>query len=390
MKSAEDFRKEFGTAEESFRHCVRQTLTELECKEVKPVKKKISVGLVLAAAIMLLTVGAVAAGQWGILNFMAQQGKTPNEEALITEFPQQMNRESDLLWIRAEEALCDGQSLYVALTVQPRKDSTLVIPYVEDIHAKGSMAVMDNVHYDQNLSVVEYAEANGYEHIVLLEMFEESIDVFIEAQYSQRIKDVSTGLEFASYEHTPDGMLWMILQYGCEMDEDIGYPDSLAQVLMLMLAKEYSAKNQWAHDEFANEQLYIMSDLPLYVSEDSRRSIPEDAHDIAGYRGAIEYFTFTPYKDGLAAVSFLMDMDKKADDTLWMSGPRYVLLDDAGNKLCEIEMDYSRDVFVSGSGNRLYHGTIPIEYMPEDKVTIRLENIRNYNIIYDEYTYTLK
>ena len=61
MKSAEDFRKEFGTAEESFRHCVRQTLTELECKEVKPVKKKISVGLVLAAAIMLLTVGAVAA-----------------------------------------------------------------------------------------------------------------------------------------------------------------------------------------------------------------------------------------------------------------------------------------------------------------------------------------
>lgn len=390
MKSAEDFRRDFGVTEESFRQRVRQTLTELECEGVKPVKKKISLGLVLAAAIMLLTVGAVAAGQWGILNFMEQQGKTPEAETLITEFPQQMHRESDLLWIHAEEALCDGQSLYVALTVQPKKDNTLVIPYVEDIYKSGSMAVMDNVNYDYNLSVVDYAEANGYEHIILLEMFEESIDVYTEAQYSGRIEDISTGLEFASYEHTPDGTLWMILQYGCEIDTSVGYPDSLAQVLMLMLVQEYSAGEQWVHEKFADEQLYIMSDLPLYVSEDSLRSIPEDAHDIVGYRGTIEYFTFTPYKDGLAAVSFLMDMDKKANDALWMSGPRYVLVDDAGNKLCEIEMDYSRDVFVGGNGNRLYHGTIPLEYMPTDKVTIRLENIRNYNIVYDEYTYTLK
>ena len=39
MKTAEDFRSSFGETEESFRHCVRQTLMHLEQKEEKPVKK---------------------------------------------------------------------------------------------------------------------------------------------------------------------------------------------------------------------------------------------------------------------------------------------------------------------------------------------------------------
>ena len=38
MKTAVDFRRDFGETEESFRTCVRQTLTVLECEEEKPVK----------------------------------------------------------------------------------------------------------------------------------------------------------------------------------------------------------------------------------------------------------------------------------------------------------------------------------------------------------------
>ena len=51
MKTAEQFKHSIGKADEAFVHGIRQTLAELECKEEKPVKKKISMGLVLAAAI---------------------------------------------------------------------------------------------------------------------------------------------------------------------------------------------------------------------------------------------------------------------------------------------------------------------------------------------------
>ena len=37
-----------------------------------------------------------------------------------------------------------------------------------------------------------------------------------------------------------------------------------------------------------------------------------------------------------------------------------------------------------------HHGLFPVEFMPEgNQITLRAENWNNYNIVYDEYTYTL-
>lgn len=348
-------------------------------------KKKISMGLVLAAAIMLLTVTAVAAGQWGIVSFLEERGDVPENGVLLTEMPPQASQADELVQVTIEEALSDGERLYLAVTAKALKDKTLVVPYVNDIAAEGTMSVMNNPDYDRTLSVQEYAEKQGCDYVVTLYMHEQLVHTS-----SNQSKDKFTGLEYAYYDHMEDGTLRMILQYGYEVDEGYGYPERLDMVVLGFVPWEHSAEGRWMLTHDSSQVVNVMADLAFYISEETRRSINEDAHDIVGYRGAVEYVTFTPYNDEKVAVSILVDMTKQENDETWMSGPDYVLVDEAGNPLCKVELAYGYDVFVGQGEPRLYHGTIPAEFMPQDKVTIRLQSWRNYNIIYDEYTYTLK
>ncbi len=385
MKTAEQFKNSIGKADEAFVHGIRQTLMELECKEEKPVKRKISLGLVLAAAIMLLTVTAVAAGPWGIMSFLEERGVTPEHGVLLTEMPRQASRSGEMVQVTIEEALSDGERLYLAVTAKPEKDKTLVVPYVNDIAAAGTLSVMNNPAYDKTLSVQEYAQTQGYDYVVKMYMSEQIVHTT-----SNQSKDKFTGLEYAYYDHMEDGTLRMILQYGYEVDEEYGYPERLDMVTLDFVPWEFSAENQWNPTHDSSVGVSVIADLAFFTSKETRRSVKEDAHDIVGYRGAIEYVTFTPYKDRQVAVSILLDTTKLDNDEYWMSGPDYVLVDDQGNQLCKVELAYGYDVFVGAGDPHLYHGTIPAEFMPEDKVTIRLQSWRNYNVIYDEYTYTLE
>ena len=88
MKTAEDFRNSFGKPDEGFRCCIRQTLTELQCEEELPVKKKMSWGLVLAVVIIVLTAGAFAASQFGIIDFARKYGEPVDESRIITQVDQ--------------------------------------------------------------------------------------------------------------------------------------------------------------------------------------------------------------------------------------------------------------------------------------------------------------
>ncbi len=383
MKTAEEFRMALGETEESFRRCVRQTLTELEREEEKPVKK-MGMSLVLAAAILLLTMTAFAASQWGILTFMGEQGETPLAENLVTELPPQASRDSELVSFRIQEALCDGNRLYLAITARPKAEKSLVVPYVLNIHEAGSMAVMENPDYDPALSVQDYAVANGYDHVITLYLYQQILSS------SPACKDMITGLEHASYDHLEDGTLRMILQYSYDIDEDFGYPERMDFVSMDVIARQYSADQQWSPEAAVNDRFAVQADLLLYVSGETRRSIPTDAHDIVGYRGAIEYVSLTPYDDEQVAISIMMDMEKLDSDQLWMNGPCYVLLDGAGNRLCEVDLSFSYAVFSGAGEPRLSHGFIPAQFMQHEKLTLRLENWNNSSIVYDEYTYTLK
>lgn len=181
------------------------------------------------------------------------------------------------------------------------------------------------------------------------------------------------------------------MQIGYTPDPAFCYPERKEHVNISAMMYQYDMEDQ---GRFIRGMYDVAgADFHLYTSEKTRISTAEDAHDIVGYRGAVEYISFTPYDD-FVAVTFMLDMTRLASDTTWMSGPALVLMDGQGGKLCSVELCRAYDVDFDGrslkSTRHLYHGTIPVEFMPEDAVTLRLQNPRNRSVIYDEYTYTLE
>lgn len=140
MKSAEDFRKEYPQMDDGFRCAILRTLQDLEQKEEKPVKKKWSLGFILALAVMLLGTVAVAAsiGQWGLNEFWNKTLQVGSRTITLT----QSNPEADSSLriaqdvspivteygtITLREHAYDGMAVYVVMDVVPA-DGVLLLP----------------------------------------------------------------------------------------------------------------------------------------------------------------------------------------------------------------------------------------------------------------------
>lgn len=408
MKTAEDFRSDFGETEESFRACVRQTLTVLECKEEEPVKKKINMGLVLAIAIMLLTATAVAEEQWGLLNFLRSQGKEATEDQLLS---MNVNTAShpDITYRLVDavmtEALYEDGTLYLAVTLTPTKENTLVVPCPDamvnwqtlkktnpnELHLEtmSIRACMQNDAYE-DVSVMEYAKSRGFDHVVMMDYYYANV----QSTHTFWTKDQFIGLQHAAYNHLEDGSLQMILQVGYE--PNLAFSDEnrreTADVSVHVYSYDLAHEGQWRWQYGSTASTWSTFELP--ADRVHLRSIPEDAHNIVGYRGAIEYISIAPYDDEYMAITIQMNMNDGTNESTWMTGPDWVILDAEGNRLCKV--DGSKFMGVTGmpdeNGNRFTteHGLFPAEHMPEgNQITIQAENWRNYNIVYDRYTYTL-
>lgn len=370
MKTAEDFRKSLGHADEGFARCVRQTLTQLEKEEDKPVKKKISLSLAIAMAVMLLTVTALAASQWGVLDFAQRQGANPTEDEILT-----VNSEScvvedgavdeELIEMTMEEALYQDGKLYLAVTVKPKQEKTIVC-------------------YQKDSPGYEYIKEHGFEQIVMLSMGTLRIN-----SYSNQSKDNYTGVEVMETDNLEDGTLRMLIQAGYEPDQNARYSERMESAYLEMMviklvlgeAEPVNQYGVWAS---------VSGTFSLYATDKTIKSIPEDAHDIAGYRGAIEYVSLTPYDDGIASMTIMMDMTRRENDTYWMNAyPACQVLDKDGNVLCETQWAFGHDYI--GSSYLLYRATIPAEFVPTDGTfTLRLQNPNNPAYVYDVYTYTMK
>ena len=69
-------------------------------------------------------------------------------------------------------------------------------------------------------------------------------------------------------------------------------------------------------------------------------------------------------------------------------------MDQDGNRLCTVDIHGFTGLRTSADqdGNRyeITRGVFPVDCMPEgNQIILRAENRNNYNIVYDEYTYTL-
>lgn len=419
MKTAEDFRNDFGNTEESFRACVRQTLTALECKEEKPVKKKINMGLVLALAVLLLTGTAVADEQWGILSFLQSRGKNATEDQLLNlyepvhYYPDGTVAEPisygeyDLVDAVITEALHEDGTLYLAVTLTPLKEKTLVLPMPDPDMGKkptytnydklrtmnlGSLTmgeVMQDAAYG-DVSVLDYAKANGFDYVVLMHNFYINLNSS-QAHWSQ---DQFDGLQHAEYNLQKNGTLRFILEIGYR--PNLAFADAdrkdWASVGVQVWSYDVTADGKWLWGNDTSASAYFT----LHDGREYLRSIPEDAHDIVGYIGAVESIMIAPYDEehmGITVTVNERDYVMKEEST-WMSGPDWVIMDAAGNRLCKVDgapiCDLSTLTDEEGNKYSIFHGLFPVEYMPKDnKITLRAENRKNYNIIYDEYTYTL-
>lgn len=390
MKTAEDFRNSFGETEESFRHCVRQTLMHLEQKEEKPVKKKISLGLVLAMVMVLVTVGAVAAEQWGILSFLKGQGKTPSEE-LLDMHTGSWVREEDLVKLTITEGLYEADVLYLAVTAEPLEENTLIVPRPEDAKTYRTDEITMNSAmatdaYAEEMTVLDYAKEMGFEHVVLLEM------PTLHANSIGGVKGPVAGKpDVIHYELMENGAMRFILQKRIEYKLEGGFPEKVEEVSLTAMGYKSDVKDEGAWLYGVGHNAFIQYEL--YKSALSRRSIETDAHDIVGYRGFVEYVSITPYDD-YAAVTIRMNKNRQESDHSWMSGPNWAVLDEEGNRLCYVDIKLSQAIFQddrSTESSELHYGTIPLECVPQgDQFILQAENWRNYNIVYDKYTYTLK
>lgn len=400
MKTAEDFRRSIGAADAAFDCMIRQTLMDLQCKEEKPMKKKMSLGLVMVMVAMLLTVGALAAGQWGILNFAEKHGEKADPARLVTEIDQGMYKaentylrvgESGLVEAELEEILYEDGWLYAALLVSPRQEKTMVIGtdmqevneqtgqrylsvmgQLQDLNEPGSMqGYVVGRELDPQMSVKEYADSMGFEHVVRVSL--------------------GTFIKHADYELLADGSLRMIVQMEYNYTYKENYPEQMLQAWIPMNAVQYTEDGTIPEDMDAHEFMEIQGVGPIVKDARSKYSIPEDAHQIEGYRGYIESVTVTPISETEASVLILLDTQKHHYGVTQMAGPVVVILDEKGEPLFEYELYRDIQSMDTLTGDRVQHNIVmPRDGLQEDRITIRLQSWRNHTIIYDEYTYTLE
>ncbi|MBR4081879.1 MAG: DUF4179 domain-containing protein [Clostridia bacterium] len=119
MRTAEDFRREMGDGDASFRQCVMQTLATLPEEEPK-MKRKASAGLVIAIALLMMTMAALAANWWGIGEFLRNDGADG-----IT-VPAGATVETKYATFTVTEYIYDGRGLYIAMAVRPTEEGTLL------------------------------------------------------------------------------------------------------------------------------------------------------------------------------------------------------------------------------------------------------------------------
>ena len=398
MKTAEDFRRSIGGADASFHRLVDQALSSLDSEEEKPVKRKISLGLAMALMVTLLTVTALAAGSWGIVDFARKHGENADPGRLVTRMDQgtykivntmQVDDASELVDVKLEEILYEDGWLYAAMMVTPKQEKTLVIAdemqtrevggerylsalgTIRDICEPGSMKLFaGNEHVDAAQSVKEYAHSKGFDHVVRV-----ALGMFI---------------KHADYQLLEDGSLRMIVQMEYDYNFKENNPRSMVQAWIPLQVMQYDEDGKLG-DVYEGEHLDVQALGPMVTDTRTRASVPEDAHQIEGYRGYIESVYVTPVSDTETSVIIQMDRQTRHYGVMQMAGPVVVILDENGEVLHEEHLYTKVENMEHLAGDRIRHNIMmPGAGLSEDKITIRLQGWRNHTIVYDEYTYTLE
>ena len=336
MKAREAFLASFGSADEAFARHIRQTVTSLQQKEETVVKKKMSVGFVFAAAMLLICATALAVGAWGIADHLAESGIEMRPYQLISDVPQRVS-ENDAVDIVIEEALCDGEKFYMTVRFAPKQPGTLIVPHES----------ADNAQPDGFERVVSVSRIAGY--------------------------PMDGEAAYVRCENLPDGSLRVLME-GKAAAGTQTYPGMLIPARWYVIA--------YAEDG-ERHQIELTADIPMRVNGLGRRSAAADAHDLANAKGTIRWIAVERTEQGYAYFTMLVDGLPEAGG---MFMPYAQLVGEDGEVLHELNC--SRSFLVSTSGEQYLCG-LPSAYADLDRMTIRLLDFSTGEI-YDEHTYTME
>lgn len=266
-------------------------------EEQKPVKKKMSLGLVLALLVTALVTAAVAVGVPGILDVVE---RFSGKNAVLPEAKEQVvtvgaSAETELATFTVTEALYDGRAVSVLVTVLPKDEHTLLVPE-PDFPEESACSLIDGVPEDVTLA--EYAAQHGYTTLV-------NTDVGL----------VNPG-EYTGVSWWKDGVLLIRLSFNAEGDE---VPVELSCLTVPFLSDgSFDQSRQWQPARMT----FTLQATPALWTATSETPIVCDAFGLR-----VDRLTLTG-----TALGVYMDMTCTTTDveTYAKTWPSLELLDDQG------------------------------------------------------------
>ena len=168
MKTREDFQNMFEPADAGFEDAVQRTLWQIRRQEGNVVRKKLSIGLVVAVLLSLLLAAAAlaAAVRWGVLDFVTKRtaGETqvlPEATALVQSadaIPQTGGHLKDADF-SVRQAVYDGSQAYVVVEVRPKQVDVML---TDDWDGPGGrIGNLIQEYRGSDTTTEEYAKAVG-------------------------------------------------------------------------------------------------------------------------------------------------------------------------------------------------------------------------------------
>ncbi len=196
MKSAEDFRNAFGSADARFELVVHNTLEDLQRQNEKTErgwKNRYLFPAIAVIMILMLGIGIAASnGRWGVQNWLSENRGESTEQQPLSETAEPFMAPIDMEYatITVREAQNDGYGMYLSVAITPKDKGVLAFNWSINPFKDGPEAI--GFTPDQKgQTLAEWAVQHGYHQlirIVLGSMPEPSIP-----------KELKTDEEIAAY-----------------------------------------------------------------------------------------------------------------------------------------------------------------------------------------------
>lgn len=332
----------FGSADSAFENAVHRALQRLSREEARPVKK-IKWGLIaaVAACLALSGIAYAAARGLGLLDYLRgrldEPGRAlPGAEAIVQEGLATERADGDWASFAVQEAVYDGQYVYLALRVTPFDQQTLLLP-------EGDLSVdMRELcpAFEGRMTAAEYVKAQGIRRVL-------GVDFRGLAPEGAR--------PFFDCRMDADGVLTCYLYAPCA-DGEVSSPRLLCELTSIM--------------PYVQTPSRVEIPLDLRASGIAKRAVSARGADYpaCGLRVEKVTLTGTPMAAYVAVEYTVTDWEKYEE-----CGADFVLLDESGRALATGMTRASETSPLAGGERRLF--TTALAPLPELPAAVLLQAI---------------